>query len=168
MKNSDIPCRTLDLRNAELVNGSRLIEGIGYDGNILELGVPSSDSTVNQAEAYLELSGLTGDSVTLQIFHLPYFPLHEGRGCRIGVSIDNGSEEIIEYLPEEWSKPWKLNVLRNSALSEVRLPIDNRMEKHKLRLRGIDSGMAIQRIVIDEGFFRPGYIGPSINLSSVK
>ena len=164
----DILCRVLNLREAKLEKGSRLIDGIGYDGYILELGDPTADSAVQQAEAYLEIDSLENDSLTLQIFHLPYFPLHEGKGCRIGVSVDNGQEEIIEFIPEEWSKPWKLNVLRNSALSEVRFPIDSNKEKHILRLRGIDSGMAIQRIVIDNGSFRPGYIGPSINPGAIK
>ncbi|MDE6561461.1 MAG: glycosyl hydrolase 115 family protein [Muribaculaceae bacterium] len=152
-------CQTLDISTAKLSNGSRLIEGIGYDGCILQLGDPASDS--NSAEAILNINDVAGDSIKLQIFHLPYFPMYEGRGCRIGVSVDDGEEHIIEYLPEEWSKPWKLNVLRNSALSEVSCPIDKEKPSHSIKLRGIDSGMAIQRIVIDRGSFRPGYIGPS-------
>ena len=87
--------------------------------------------------------------------------MYEGRGCRIGVTLDGGEEQIIEYLPEEWSKPWKLNVLRNSALSELTFPLQGSSQAtHTLRLRGIDPGMAIQRILIDEGSLRPGYIGP--------
>ncbi len=156
----NVSCRTLDLRKAELIDGSRLIEGIGYDGFIIELGDPVADADDRNAEAILKIEGLAGDSVTLQIFHLPYFPLHEGRGCRIGVSLDGGEEKIIEYLPEEWSKPWKLNVLRNSALSELTFQIADSNISHTLRLRGIDPGMAVQRIVIDDGTFRPGYIGP--------
>ena len=152
-------CRTLDIRTANLSNGSRLIEGIGYDGYILQLGDPASDS--NSSEAILKINEVAGDSIKLQIFHLPYFPMYEGRGCRIGVSVDDGEEHIIEYLPEEWSKPWKLNVLRNSVLSEILCPIDNKKSRHSIKLRGIDSGMAIQRVVIDQGSFRPGYIGPS-------
>lgn len=156
-------CRSLDLRGAKTTDGAGFIEGIGYDGFILQFGDPALPSDEGSIpEALLDIDNVEGDSVTLQIFHLPYFPLHEGRGCRIGVSIDGGNEQIIEYLPEEWSKPWKLNVLRNSALSEITFPLDSSLSKHTLRLRGIDRGMAIQRIVVDEGGFRPGYIGPDM------
>lgn len=228
-------CRTLDLRKAIIdpktqKMGARLIEGIGYDGHILQLSDPviseihpclsdqtatpglgtynpnnaavseidnpnnavgskidnpvatvvlGSDKAVGAVSGvYLPIDSLTGDSVTLQIFHLPFFPMYEGKGCKIGVSLDGSEEQIIEYLPEEWSKPWKLNILRNSALSTVTLPlspdttlyvgsdttlpvnIDCHKPVHLLRLRGIDSGMAVQRIVIDNGTFHPGYIGP--------
>lgn len=153
----DIRCHTLSLNDASLGDGARLIEGIGYDGSILQLGDPAGD---NPGEAYLNLGALDGEDVKLQIFHLPYFPLYEGHGCRIGVSVDDGEEQTIEYLPEEWSKPWKLNVLRNSALSELVFPLSDARSSHTLRLRAIDPGMAIQRIVIDEGGFRPGYVGP--------
>ncbi|MDE7409025.1 MAG: hypothetical protein K2N09_03270, partial [Muribaculaceae bacterium] len=59
----------------------------------------------------------------------------------------------------EWSKQWKENVLRNSAMSKVTFKLDQGKETHTLRLRGVDPGMAIQRIVIDEGGFKPGYVG---------
>ncbi|MDE6769044.1 MAG: hypothetical protein K2J78_04880, partial [Muribaculaceae bacterium] len=215
-------CRTLDLRTAIIgpkaqKMGARLMDGIGYDGHILQLSDPviseilaplsdqnitpgsgtdipnkavdsvvsktdpvfskvdsvfsktdtsvamavfSSDKAVEAvSEVLLPIEGLKGDSVTLQIFHLPFFPMYEGKGCKIGVSLDGGEEQIIEYLPEEWSKPWKLNILRNSALSTVTFPIspdttlppnrDCPKSVHILHLRGIDTGMAIQRIIID-------------------
>lgn len=155
----DLKCRTLDLRDAAMVNGARIIEGVGYDGYILQLGDPVSDLI---AEASLDIDAPGSDSITLQIFHLPHFPMHEGRGYRIGVSVDDAPEQVIEFLPEEWSKPWKINVLRNSALSCVTFPLDPAGRSHRLRLRGIDPGMAVQRIVVDEGGLRPGYVGPDL------
>lgn len=161
-------CRTLDLKQASIEEkarqaGTGIIEGFGYDGYVLRLGNAVSDTDdCNIPMASLTLDGIKGDSVTLQIFHLPYFPLHEGKGCRIGVSVDGGDERVIEYLPEEWSAQWKENVLRNSALSRLTFNIDPAKETHTLMLIGIDPGMAIQRIVIDEGGFKPGYVGPDL------
>lgn len=161
-------CRTLNLKKALIedrnsTSGTRFLEGFGYDGFVLQLGktTDKADSD-NSPQASLTLDGLKGDSVTLYIFHLPYFPIHEGNGCRIGVRVDDEEEQVIEFLPEEWSKPWKENVMRNSALSKTTFKIDSGKDTHLLRLRGIDPGMAIQRIVIDEGGFRPGYVGPDI------
>lgn len=161
-------CRTLRLKDAVIDDdskaaGVRFIDGFGYDGYVLRLGnatyTPDSDEIPH---ARISFDALNVDSVTLQIFHLPYFPLHEGRGCKIGVTVDDNEEKVIEYLPEEWSAQWKENVLRNSALSKLTFKIDPSKERHTLLLRGIDPGMAVQRIVIDEGGFRPGYIGPDL------
>ncbi|MDE6380889.1 MAG: glycosyl hydrolase 115 family protein [Muribaculaceae bacterium] len=161
-------CRTLNLKEAEIDDNARrsgtgIIEGFGYDGHVLRLGSATGNHDVIEIpQVTLRLEGLKGDSVTLQIFHLPYFPLHEGKGCRIGVSVDGSEEKTIEYLPEEWSAQWKENVLRNSALSKVSFKIDPDKEYSILRLRGLDPGMAIQRIVVDEGGLRPGYVGVDV------
>lgn len=160
-------CRTLNLKDALIdksaQSGTKFIEGFGYDGYVLRLGKPTDNTSAETIpEAILNLGHLNGNSVTLQIFHLPYFPLYEGKGCKIGVSIDDQEEQVIEFLPEEWSKPWKENILRNSALSKTTFSIDTSKDNHILRLRGIDPGMAIQRIVIDEGGYKPGYIGPDL------
>lgn len=162
---SNSRCHTLDLKGAIIDDkarqgGTRIVNGYGYDGYVLRLGrATESYDDNNIPSATLPIEGLKGDSVSLQIFHLPYFPLHEGKGCRIGVSLDNSEEQTIEYIPEEWSKQWKENVLRNSALSKVTFKINPEKETHCLHLRGLDPGMAIQRIIIDEGGFKPGYVG---------
>lgn len=160
-------CRTLDLRKFKMGKGhgkcgARILEGIGYDGFALQLGEAADDAVEVEAEVSYRFDMTKGDSVTLRIFHLPFFPLYEGKRCRIGVSVDGGKEEVAEYLPEEWSKEWKINVLRNSAMTTLRLPLRKKGRRHELRLRGIDPGMVVQRIVIDEGGFSPGYVGPDL------
>lgn len=152
-------CVTLDLRKAV---PSHLLEGIGYDGASLQLGEAIADEASESVpdEYLLPLPDVSADSVTLRLFHLPFFPLHEGKGCRIGVSVDGGEEQVVEYLPVEWTREWKLNVLRNSALSTVTLPVDTSAANHSLRLRGIDGGMVVQRVVVDWGGMKPGYVGP--------
>lgn len=154
-----IACVTLDLRQA--LPSGHLLEGIGYDGASLQLGEAVADGAPTVPFSYtLPLEGESVDSVTLHIFHLPFFPLHEGKGCKIGVSADGGEETVIEYLPVEWTRDWKFNVLRNSALSTVTLPLDKEKGAHILSLRGIDGGMVVQRVVVDRGGMKPGYVGP--------
>lgn len=163
---SPLKCRTMDLRGFKTCEGSgpgkaRILDGLGYDGFSLQLGEAADEGRGEGAEVSYSLDGVKGDSVTLHIFHLPFFPLYEGKRCRIGVSVDGGEEATAEYLPEEWSKPWKLNVLRNSACTVLTLPLE-KGSSHELRLRGIDPGMVVQRIVIDEGGMTPGYVGPDL------
>ncbi len=158
----DIKCRTIDLRKIVTGKYADIIEGIGYDGFVLKLGHQEARGAVIPEVVY-ELNDLKGDSVTLQIFHLPFFPLYEEERCRFGVSMDDSEEQIFEYIPEEWSQQWKENVLRNSALSTATLPLSTSSNTHTLKIRSIDPGAMIQRIVIDEGGFRPGYVGPIVD-----
>lgn len=169
-RNVDLPtvattCRTLDLSKTTASGKVRLIKGVGYDGHILQFGEGGIDDASDNC-ALIDLDDISGPELKLQVFHLPYFPNHDGGRCRIGISLDGGKEQIIEFLPEEWSSPWKDAVLRNSALSEVTFPVSLDRSRHVLRLRGVDPGMAIQRIVIDEGNFRPGYVGPDLPMAS--
>lgn len=154
-------CRTIDLRKADSCRSVRIIEGLGYDGFVVKLG---EDETLSPdvPEIVYELDSLKGDSVTLHVFHLPFFPLYEGGRCRFGVSVDSGEEQVREYIPREWSAEWKENVLRNSEVSSFTMPLTDVTGSHKLRIRGIDPGLVIQRVVIDEGGFKPGYVGPDL------
>lgn len=159
-----VKCRLVDLRDIKSGIAADIIEGMGYDGFVLRLG-RQEEKGMSIPEAVYEMTGLKGDSVTLKIFHLPFFPLYDGEGCRFGVSVDGCEERIFEYIPEEWSRQWKENVLRNSALSSVTLPLSSGSDAHTLKIRSIDPGVMIQRIVIDEGGFLPGYVGPSLSIS---
>ncbi|MDE6696294.1 MAG: glycosyl hydrolase 115 family protein [Muribaculaceae bacterium] len=157
----EIACRTLDLRKPKANKSADIVEGMGYDGFVLKLGSQEAKyATV--PEVVYDLGNLKGDSVTLQIFHLPFFPIYDGERCRFSVSVDDGEEQILEYIPEEWSSQWKENVLRNSALSFVAFPLSPNSDIHTMKIRSIDPGLVIQRIVVDEGGFRPGYVGPDL------
>ncbi len=161
-KNTELKCRTIDLRHYKSQISANLIEGLGYDGLVIKLG-EDEKAYATSPEIVYELKDLKGDSVTLRVFHLPFFPLYEGARCRFAISVDDGDEQIHEYLPKEWSAQWNENVLRNSALSSFDFPLSSKSKKHKLKLRSIDPGLVIQRIVIDEGGFKPGYVGPDLS-----
>ncbi len=159
---SEIKCQTINLRDFKSQSAAQIIEGLGYDGYSVKLGSDVEEYPYAPELTY-ELKGLKGDSTTLQVFHIPFFPLYEGARCRFAVSFDGGEEQIKEYIPKEWSAQWNENVLRNSALSTFCFPLSTSKKSHTLKIRSIDPGLVIQRIVIDEGGFKPGYVGPDLN-----
>ncbi len=145
-----------------LPEGVALLDGFGYDSVVLRLGDPASEDaeTDNLSVDYM-LPAIDADSVTVYVYTLPIFPVHEGRGVRFGVSLDSAPQVVSEYIPEEWSFPWKMNVLRNSTIAKITFPVSKGASFHRLNLRALDPGIMVQRIVLDWGGLKDSYVGPS-------
>ncbi|MEI6945646.1 glycosyl hydrolase 115 family protein [Paraflavisolibacter sp. H34] len=164
-------CTVLNLRhfkNKVAAQGHtlRLVEGIGYDGNVLQLG-EATEATADPGDLRgsryeYEFSGVTADSVTVQVYTVPFFPLYEGRSTRFGISVDGQPAFVAKNDPKEFTKPWKDQVLQNGAVAQARFPVNKAAQKHMLALTCGDPGVMIQRIVIDWGGLQPTYTGPSV------
>lgn len=166
-------CHTVDLTTAVITTadreaGVRLIEGVGYDWTSLCLGEAlECENGGPVPQVSFELPACEADTVGVHLYSLPFFPIYEGRGTKIGISFDGEPEVVTEYLPEEWSPKWKENVLRNSAVAVVKFPVDKTLSHHTLTIRGIDPGAMVQRIILDYGGLLPSYVGPSPGHSSI-
>lgn len=160
-------CHTVDLTTAVITTadreaGVRLIEGVGYDWTSLCLGEAlECENGGPVPQVSFELPACEADTVGVHLYSLPFFPIYEGRGTKIGISFDGEPEVVTEYLPEEWSPQWKENVLRNSSVVVVKFPVDKTLSHHTLTIRGIDPGAMVQRVVLDYGGLLPSYVGPS-------
>lgn len=126
------------------------IEGIGYDwvsAEITDLSFP--------------LPAIPADQVDIHIWTVPFWPLYEGVGNRYAVSIDDGAETVVSNEFVEYGDSWKDQVLRNGHEAMVTIPLDRNGSRHTLRLKAVDPGQIVERIVIDWGGLRPSYVGPS-------
>lgn len=161
-------CHVVDLRtaiiaSADSASGVRVIPGVGYDWMSLCLGdAVRAEVDGHVPMARFDLPSCISDTVTVHLYSLPFFPIYEGKGTKIGIAFDGGPEFVTEYLPEEWSPQWKTNVLRNSAVAVVKFPVDSTRAAHTLTVRSIDPGAVLQRIVLDYGGLKPSYVGPSV------
>ncbi len=147
----------------------RLIEGVGYDWNAIQLGeaiekVKDPENLIGSSFEY-EFSGVNFDSVTVYVYSLPFFPLYKGKSTRFGISVDNQPVFIAKNEPKEFSKEWKDQVLQNGAVAVVKFPVAKNNREHILTLTCIDPGVIIQRIVIDWGGLKDTYVGPSVSLN---
>lgn len=143
--------------------GFRIVEGIGYDGKVLQLGNPVSEYSFSDKgiKVSYDLPKIDSDSVNVIVYTLPFFPLHEDKGTDFGVSVDNGEKCILRNNPIEFSRRWKDDVLRNGSYFKIAVPIDSTLVKHKLNVICEDPGVMIQKIIIDWGGLKESYIGPS-------
>ncbi len=147
----------------------RLIEGIGYDWNAIQLGEAIEESAnpknLDGSRFEYEFSGVDTDSVTVYVHSIPIFPLHHKKSTTYGISIDDQTPFIAKNEPEEFSTQWKDQVLKNGVVATAKFSINKHKKHHKLSLICGDPGVIIQRIVIDWGGLKKTYVGPRANLS---
>lgn len=150
------------------LHAPRVIEGIGYDWKSLQMGEAMGESLnpagENTARVTYEFGPVTADSVEVTVSTLPFFPLHKGKGTRLGVTVDGAPVQVLEYLPEEWSPEWKTNVLRNGTQFKMRFAVDPSLGSHTLTFTTGDPGMIVQRAIIDWGGLKPTYVGPEVKI----
>ena len=93
----------------------------------------------------------------LKIVALPVHPLGPRRQLRIGVSVDGGPLETLDYSTRSRSEEWKLNVLSNSAVRTIALG-QLAPGPHRLRIHALDAGFILDRIEVLQGD-APQYYG---------
>ncbi len=166
-------CTVIDLGQFSKISSPkghtlRVIEGIGYDWASLQLGEATQEPTdpTNPGGTRVEytFSGVDSDHVTVHIYSLPTFPLHDGRSTRFGISVDGQPAIISENNPAEYSLPWKDQVLRNGAILVATFPVEREKDTHTLSIICGDPGMIIQRVIVDWGGLKNSYVGPSSTL----
>ena len=128
----------------------RLIEGIGTDWLSLQLGEPLDNvqdpGSLSSQHIDLALDGVSGDSITLCISAVPFWPVNYDRSNRFGVSVDGQQPVVCENKFEEWGWTWKLQVLENRKDYVITLPLSSSRQNHTLSLIIGDPGQIIQKI----------------------
>lgn len=166
-------CTVLDLtkyKKKTTRNGHtlRLVEGVGYDWNAIQLGEagePTADAGSSNTSSFeYAFSGVNADSVTVQVYTLPFFPLHKGKSTRYGIAIDGGTPVLAQNNAIEFTETWKDRVLRNGALTVVKLPVNKNLSEHTIRFTCGDPGIMIQRVILDWGGLQNSYVGPAVSL----
>ena len=138
-------CLSVDLSKAPAT-----IEGIGYDWVSVEI-----------TDVSFDLPAIAADQVDIHIWTLPFWPLYEGVGNRYSVALDGAESVVVSNDFAEYGDSWKDQVLQNGVEKVVSFPVDRAARKHTLRLRAVDPGQIVERIVIDWGGLKPCYIPPS-------
>ncbi|MDO5761446.1 MAG: hypothetical protein Q4P12_02160, partial [Bacteroidales bacterium] len=150
----------------------RLVDGLGYDWHVVQLG-NATDATTDPTSAYspcveYTLPAINKDTIEVIVHTVPFFPLHEGRGTSIGISVDDSQPEVYQNIFKEYSLEWNNQVLQNGDVALIRFGIDKSRKEHKLSFICGDSGMMIQKVIINWGGLKPSYLGPTKNLLQIR
>ncbi len=142
-----------------------LVPGLGYDWQVVQLGdhVSSAAHAVSSGEAHIDydLPAIDADSVWVTVYTVPFFPAYKGLATKVGVAMDGGELQVFDNQFKEYSLTWKNQVLRNGAVAHMTFPIDRRKGSHTLSLLCVDSGMMVQKVIVDWGGLKKSYLGPN-------
>ena len=141
----------ISLRKAKATAPFRLIEGMGADWIVLQLGEPMDEvqDPANLSSRHIDLDFETAadaDSVKICISCVPVWPVGLDRSNRFGISVDGNKPIVCENKFEEWSASWKRQVLENRKDFILDFPLDKKSRHHSISLIIGDPGQLIQRI----------------------
>jgi len=143
--------------------GWRSISGLGRTGSAVTV-LPSTAAVTGSAAPRLSyrFHVVSRGQATIRVRLLPTHPLVPGQGLRLALAVDKGRPLPLAVTSgfDTDSEEWKQRVLTNATHATVKLPEDLSPGLHTLHLVAVDTGVVVDKIVIDLGGLRPSYDGP--------
>ncbi len=137
-------------RFASKSDNAQLVKGLGYDGQVMQLG-----------HVAYQLPAIASDSIDVLFYTVPFWPLHVGVSNRIAVSVDGGEPQVFENKFKEYDLTWKNQVLRNGAPCRLLFAIDKTKSSHTVTFHALDNGQMLQKVIISWGGLQQSYLGPN-------
>ena len=153
----------VDLSTLQVKEPFRLIKGIGTDWIGLQLGHPADaensaanklggdfdpdDPALPRIDIPIE-SDASQIAVTIAV--VPFWPCSGKLVNRFGMRFDGGATTVCVHDCEEWSHPWKLQVLENRRDETVVFNNPTRKKHHTLTIIMAEPGQVIQKITYGE------------------
>lgn len=136
------------------------IPGLGRTGSAVTV-LPSTLQGAPRLSYRFHLA--TGGPATLRVRLLPTHPLVSGQGLRFAIALDDGQLVPLAVTSgfDLKSAAWKERVLSNATEVSFTFPAPLTPGEHTLHLVAVDTGVVIDKFVIDLGGLTPSYDGPS-------
>ena len=117
---------------------------------------------LEQEGAYVEYDFYCFNSgwIDVHSYSLPTAPINSQRNSLYGISIDDGPPLIVDFKTQLRNEKWKQNVQRNQSDNLTKHLIE-KPGKHTLKIWMIDTGVFLDKIIIDFGGLKQSYEGPS-------
>ena len=152
---------------AEHFNSKKETDGIHWEiipflGKTLS-GVttfPQNKYPTNNDSIYLEYNIQVDTIGEFPVYVLvsPTLNFNDNKGLRYAISVDGGEEQIVNINKTYDTKrleTWQANSI-NETVTKLRFPTKG---EHRLRIRILDHGIVLQKILIDTGNLKPCYLG---------
>ncbi|MFB9864240.1 glycosyl hydrolase 115 family protein [Rufibacter immobilis] len=108
-----------------------------------------------QYKVHLQNSG----EVKVQVYLSPTLNFHNTQGLRYAISFDDEAPQIINMHANHTEGEWNRNAGNNIDIVVSTHQLTKPGE-HVLKFWMVDSGVVLQKIVIDTGGLKPSYLGP--------
>ena len=117
--------------------------------------LPPADSPVLEYRMYLRYPGKAEVETILS----PTLNFVPGRGLRYAVSFDDEPPQIVDALEHNTQRDWETTV--KDAVRKVKSAHTIAGSGyHTLKIRMVDPGIVLEKIVVDMGGVKPSYLGP--------
>jgi Gylcosyl hydrolase family 115 C-terminal domain len=97
--------------------------------------------------------------VEIEGLFAPSWPFLPKQGLRYAIALGDEKPQVVELTKDMSAPTWE-----ETARSDVRRSVTEhqvtRVGKHKLRIYSLDSGVSLQKILINTGGLQPSYLGP--------
>ena len=93
----------------------------------------------------------------VQVLVSPTLNFNANKGLRYAVSFDGGPEQVVNINGKYRGElgPWQANrIIKTSTNHKI-----NKAGLHRLRIRVLEPGIVLQKIMIDTGSLKPSYLG---------
>jgi hypothetical protein len=139
----------------------QVVAGLGSRGAALRSRLdmaPVADAVAaNVVPLAYQFDQRQAGAATIKVVAVPVHPLTSGHGLRIGLRLDDGPLEVLDFRTFGRSEEWKLNVLSNTAVRLVQRP-QLAAGAHTIKVYALDPGFILDRIdIVPEG--APDYYG---------
>ncbi len=143
--------------------GWNIINGLGRTGNsvtVLPTAIPcqtnidgiQQNSPVLEYDVYL----FNTESISVDIYSIPAFPINEKYGLRIAIALDNGKPVIMQAKNDSKHAMAKINRM----MFHGNLKTSNRGQ-HTLKVWMVDPGIVLDKILLKtDGKLKQSYLGP--------
>lgn len=129
-------------------------------GQTMVTTFPQNEYSSDKDSVYLEYVvnfATTGEFGVSELVS-PTLIFNANKGLRYAVSFDGGPDQIVniyqQYSPREMER-WQANRINQTATRHwIALP-----GLHRLRIRTLEPGIVLQKILIDTGGLKPGFLG---------
>jgi hypothetical protein len=121
---------------------------------------PQGDSPRLEYQVYIFQAG----EVKVKTYLCPTLNFNNNQGLRYGISFDNDPAQIVNMHANKTFQDWEAWVSNNVNL-EVSNHVIKEPGKHVLKFWMVDPGVVLQKLVIETGEVRPGYLGPPENFN---
>ena len=91
----------------------------------------------------------SADTLLIEVHLLPTHA-QEGDSLRFQLRVDGWKSPVTNYETYGRSEEWKQNVLRNQAVRQFRVPVNQKKKRHHISLQSLDPGIYLQEIVVRE------------------
>ncbi len=120
--------------------GSKPVEhGLGYNSNAISLKKGSAISYT--------FHNLDAGAIEIEVALAPNHPV-DGNSIRYEISLDGKPLQVVDYHTIDRNEEWKVNVLRNQAISVTKAALLKKGGAHVVSIKALDEGVILDQVKV--------------------